>query len=165
MVQSKAETVDEYLEELPDDRRAAISKVRAVVRKNLPKGYRERVGYGMITYEIPLEKYPDTYNGQPLCYLGLASQKNHMALYLTNVYGNPALEKFLAEAFQKAGKKMDMGKSCLRFKKVEDLPLDAIGRIVASTPVEELIAKVRAVHEGRKKTRKAPSKKTAAKKK
>jgi len=160
MVQSKAKTVAEYLDELPEDRRAAIAMVRSVVKKNLPKGYKERMGYGMITYEIPLEQYPDTYNGQPLCYIGLASQKNHMALYLTNVYADPEQEQFLSDAFKKAGKKMDMGKSCLRFKKIEDLPLDAIGTIVASTPPEEMIARVKSVHEGRATTKKkAPAKK------
>lgn len=150
MVQSKAKTVAEYLDELPEDRRAAISKVRAVVRKNLPKGYKERMTYGMISYEIPLDRYPDTYNGQPLCYIGLASQKNHMALYLTNVYGDPKQAKYLAGEFEKAGKKMDMGKSCLRFKKVEDLPLEAIGKIVASTPPEAMIARTERAHAKKK---------------
>src|SRR5688572_27362569 len=160
MVQSKAKTVAEYLDELPEDRRAAISKVRSVVKKNLPNGYRERVGFGMITYELPLDVYPDTYNGQPLCYIGLASQKNHMALYLTNVYGDPVQEKYLADEFKKAGKKLDMGKSCLRFRNVEDLPLDAIGKIVASTPPDALIAKTEKAHSAKQMV-----KKTAAKKK
>ena len=150
MAQSKAKTVDEYLNELPEDRRAAIAKVRSVVKKNLPKGYKERMAYGMISYEIPLETYPDTYNGQPLCYIGLASQKNHMALYLTNVYGDPKQEKYLAGEFKKAGKKLDMGKSCLRFKKIEDLPLDAIGKIVGSTPPEQMIAKTEKAHAKKK---------------
>ena len=160
MVQSKAKTVAEYLDELPEDRRAAISKVRSVVKKNLPKGYKERVGYGMITYELPLEVYPDTYNGQPLCYVSLASQKNHMALYLMGAYGDPEQEKYLAEEFKKAGKKLDMGKSCLRFRKVEDLPLDAIAKIVAGTPPDRLIAKTEKAHSAKKTV-----KKTAAKKK
>lgn len=157
MVQSKAATVAEYLDQLPDDRREAISKVRAVVKKNLPKGYREVVGYGMINYVIPLERFPDTYNGQPLCYVGLASQKNHMALYLVGVYATEQ-EKQLRDAFAKAGKKLDMGKSCLRFKKLDDLPLDVIGKIVAGTPPEEMIARHEAVHGAKKK-------KVAAKKK
>ncbi len=159
MVQSKAKTVAEYLDELPEDRRAAISKVRSVVKKNLPKGYKERMGFGMITYEIPLDEYPDTYNGRPLCYIGLASQKSHMALYLTNVYADPEQEKFLADAFKQAGKKMDMGKSCLRFRNVEDLPLDAIGKIVASTPPEAMIAKTEKAHSTKKTAKKAPAKK------
>lgn len=153
-------TVDEYLKSLPDDRREAIAKVRNVVKKNLPKGYRETVGYGMISYDVPLETFPDTYNGQPLCYIGLASQKNHMALYLLGCYGNPEQEKFLADEFKKAGKKLDMGKSCLRFKKLDDLPLDTIAKVVASMPPDALIAKHEAVHGAKKKTaKKAPAKK------
>lgn len=162
MAQSKAATVDDYLSELPEDRREAITKLRKLVKKNLPKGYSERLAYGgMITYEIPLEKYPDTYNGQPLCYLGIASQKNHMSLYLMSAYGNPEQETFLADEFKKAGKKLDMGKSCLRFRKLEDLPLEAIGKIVASTPPAEMIAKAEAA----KKQSKSGAKKSAAKKK
>lgn len=139
MAQSKAKTVDEYLKELPEDRRKAIAKVRAVVRKNLPKGYRETMNWGMITYELPLERYPDTYNGQPLCYAGIASQKNHISLYLMAPSGDPKQEKFLKDEFKKAGKKLDMGKSCIRFKNVDDIPLDAIAKVVASTPPEEMI--------------------------
>ena len=144
MVMSKATTVEAYLKELPEDRRAAISKVREVVKKNLPKGYKEEMGYGMIVWGIPLDRYPDTYNGKPLCYASLASQKNYNSLYLMGVYGDPKKEKELKDAFAKAGKKMDMGKSCLRFKKVEDLPLEAIAKIVASMPPEELIRRAEA---------------------
>ena len=158
MVQSKAKTVADYLDELPEDRRAAIAKVRSVVKKNLPKGYKERMAYGMISYEVPLETYPDTYNGQPLCYIGLASQKNHMALYLTNVYGDPKQEKYLAEEFEKAGKNLDMGKSCLRFRNVEDLPLDAIGKIVASTSPAAMIAKTEKAHAKKSTVKKASGK-------
>jgi hypothetical protein len=146
-----ATTVEDYLRELPDDRREAMTKVRALVKKNLPKGYKESLGYGMIAYTIPLERFPDTYNGQPLCYIGLASQKNLMALYLMSAYGNPAEEKFLKEEFKKAGKKLDMGKSCLRFRKLEDLPLDVIAKVVAGTPPEEIIARHEAVHGEKKK--------------
>lgn len=151
MVQSSAKSVDEYLDELPEDRKEAMTRLRKLIKKNLPKGYRESIGYGMINYEVPLETFGDTYNGQPLCYIGLAAQKNHMALYLTNVYGNAAREKELREAFEKAGKKFDMGKSCLRFKKLDDLPLDAIASVVASTKPEEMIAKHEAVHAGKRK--------------
>ncbi len=140
MVRSDAKTVKQYLEGLPEERRGAISAVRDVVLENLPKGYRESMNWGMITYELPLERYPDTYNKQPLCYVGLAAQKNYNALYLMGAYGDPAQEKRLKEAFRKAGKKMDMGKSCLRFRSEDDLPLDAIGETVASTPPNRLIA-------------------------
>ena len=145
MVQSAAKSVDAYLEELPPERRKVVAAVRDLIRRNLPSGYRESMGYGMVCYGIPLERYPDTYNKQPLSYVALAAQKNYYALYLMNVYGDPKKEKQLAEAFEKHGTKMDMGKSCLRFKKLEDLPLDAIGKLIASTPPEQMIAKAEAV--------------------
>jgi hypothetical protein len=134
MVQSKATTVEEYLAELPEDRRKTLSEVRKVIKKHLPNGYQETMGSGMITYCVPLEKYPNTYNKQPLCYVGLAAQKNHNALYLMGAYATDAQRKTLEDAFQKAGKKLDMGKSCLRFDDVDDLPLDVIGNVVASIP-------------------------------
>jgi uncharacterized protein YdhG (YjbR/CyaY superfamily) len=139
MVQSKATTVEDYLNELPPDRRAVIEQVREVILANLPAGYRETINYGMISYEIPLERYPKTYNKQPLSYLGLAAQKNHYALYLMSVYGDGAAERTLAQEFADAGKKLDMGKSCLRFRRLDDLPLDVIGRAVASTDPDAYI--------------------------
>jgi hypothetical protein len=139
MVQSKARTVKQYLDELPDERRRAISKVRSVVRKYLPKGYRETMNFGMITYEIPLERFPNTYNKQPVCYAGLAAQKNFNTIYLMGAYTDPKQRKQLEEAFRKSGKKMDMGKSCLHFRSPDDLPLDAIGEIIASTSPDKLI--------------------------
>jgi hypothetical protein len=140
MVQSKAKTVQAYLEELPEERRAVVSAVRDVILRHLPKGYQEVVNFGMISYEIPLERYPDTYNGQPLGYLALAAQKNHYALYAMCVYANEERQAWLKEEFKKAGKRLDMGKSCLRFKKLEDLPLDVIGKIAASATPEKYIA-------------------------
>src|SRR5688572_17752543 len=140
MVSSQASTVDDYLAELPPERRSIVSSVRDLVRRNLPEGYRETMNWGMISYEIPLERYPDTYNKQPLAYAGLAAQKNVNTLYLTGSYGDPKQRKRLEDAFEKSGKKMDMGKSCLHFRKAEDLPLDAIGDIIASTPPEKMIA-------------------------
>ena len=145
MATSKASTVEQYLEELPPERRAVVSKVRDVVRRNLPKGYDETMAFGMIGYGIPLSRYPRTYNGQPLGYVALAAQKNYYALYLMGPYMNGEQGKELVEAFEHAGKKMDMGKSCLRFKSLDDLPLDAIGRVIASTPPEDLIAHYEAV--------------------
>jgi hypothetical protein len=139
MVMSKATTVAGYLAELPDDRRKTIAAVRAVVRKNLPKGYKEAIGYGMICYTVPLSAYPDTYNCQPLCYAALAAQKNYCALYLMNVYGDKPTAKAFRDGFKKAGKKLDMGKSCVRFKTAEDLPLDVIGQTIAAMPVKAFI--------------------------
>jgi uncharacterized protein YdhG (YjbR/CyaY superfamily) len=149
-VQSAAKTVDEYLDELPEERRDAIANLRKLIKQNLPKGYRETVSFGMITYDVPLETFADTYNGQPLCYIGLAAQKNHLALYLTGVYGADSHETYLREAFRKEGKKLYMGKSCVRFKKLDDLALDAIATVIAGTTPDELIAKHEAVHGGKK---------------
>jgi hypothetical protein len=140
MARSNAATVQEYLDELPEDRRSVIAAVRDVILQNLPDGYKECLSFGMIGYVLPLERYPDTYNGQPLSYAGLAAQKNYYALYLTCAYMDPEKEAWLRDAFQKAGKKLDMGKSCVRFKKLQDLPLDVIGQAVASTASEDFIA-------------------------
>lgn len=102
------------------------------------------MNWGMITWGVPLDIYPDTYNGQPLGYASLASQKTHFALYLMCVLQNSEQETILKEAFKKAGKKLDMGKSCLRFKKLDDLPLDAIGKVIASTSPQQFIAQYEA---------------------
>ena len=139
MVSSKETTPAAYLASLPPDRRKVIAAVRAVVKKRLPKGYVETMNWGMISYEIPLSRYPDTYNKQPLMYLALAAQKSGYALYMTGVSGNKARMGKLAAAYKAAGRKLDMGKSCLRFNAVDELPLDVIGEIVASTPVERRI--------------------------
>lgn len=146
MATSKAATVEEYLAELPAERREVVSKVREIVRRNLPKGYNETMQSGMISYGLPLSRFPNTYNGQPLGYVALAAQKNYYALYLMGPYMDPQQAKRLESAFERAGKKMDMGKSCLRFKKLDDLPLDAVGEIIASTSPETLIAHHEAAH-------------------
>jgi len=140
MVSSHAATVEQYLKELPEDRRPVVAAVRDMVLRNLPEGYRETMNWGMIVYEIPLDRYPETYNGQPLGYVALAAQKNYYALYLTTVYQNASTAEWLKGEFKKAGKKLDMGKSCLRFKKLEDLPMDIVGQVVAGTSPEKLIA-------------------------
>ncbi len=139
-----ATTVKEYLASLPDDRRKVLAKVRSVIRKHLPEGYEEKLTYGIISYQVPLKTLPDTYNGQPLCYAGLAAQKNHNALYLMSAYGSPTHRAQLEEAFRKAGKKLDMGKSCVRFRDANELPLAAIGQLIASVPPAKYIASYRA---------------------
>ena len=139
MVQSKAKTVSEYLAELPEDRRKAIETVRSVVKKNLPKGYEEAINYGMIAYQVPLATLPDTYNGQPLCYAALAAQKNFNTLYLMVPYGDAKVYAWLRDEFKKAGKRFDMGKSCLHFKTMDDLVPDAVGKIVAGMPPERFV--------------------------
>ena len=115
MATSKASTVEQYLDALPPERREVVSTLRELVRRNLPTGYNETMSWGMISYGLPLSRYRSTYNGQPLAYLSLAAQKNYYALYLMGAYMDPEQAKQLREAFQREGKKMDMGKSCLRF--------------------------------------------------
>lgn len=139
MVSSKAATVPDYLAELPADRRAEIERVRNLINEALPEGYREGVGFGMIGWVVPLERYPDTYNKQPLGYAALAAQKNYNSLYLNCVYASKERRERLKAAFAAAGKKLDMGKSCIRFKKADDLALDVIREEVASTTPDEYI--------------------------
>ena len=148
MVKSNVKTVDEYLKSLDTERRKAIETVRKVILKNLPKGYEESFNWGAITYEVPLKRLPKTYNGQPLAYAAIASQKNYMTLYLMGVYGHKETETWFKRRFAESGKKLDMGKSCVRFKKLEDLPLDVIGETIARIPMEKYI---QAYEESRKK--------------
>ena len=149
-----ATTVEQYLASLSADRRAAIEQVRSVVNANLPAGYEEGIEFGMIGWYIPLSRYPDTYNKRPIGIAALASQKQYMALYLTSVYGDPKLESWFKKAFAAAGKKLDMGKSCVRFRTVDALPLDVIGETIAKVPVDAFIASYEKV---RAKTAKKPS--------
>jgi hypothetical protein len=160
MVSSAARTVDAYLDSLPSDRREIISTVRDVIVRNLPEGYSETMDYGMIGYGVPLERFPATYNGHPLCYAGLASQKNHCSLYLMSAYGTGGGERegWLRDAFARAGKKLDMGKSCIRFKTLDDLPLPAIGEFIASVPADEFIALYERSREGTKSGQRAATK-------
>lgn len=149
MAKSTATTVQEYLDQQPDDRRAVLSAVRETILRHLPAGYQETMSWGMISYEIPLAHYPNTYNRQPLSYVALAAQKNYYALYLSNVYGNPEQETRLKEAFTQIGKKLDMGKSCLRFRSLADVPWDAIGEIVASATPDDYIRTYEAAQQKR----------------
>ncbi len=139
MAISRAATVQDYLAELPADRRAIVAAVRDVIRKHLPKGYVEQMSFGMIGYNVPLSRLPNTFNKQPLCYAGLASQKNYCSLYLMTVYGDPVQAAWFKSEFKKAGKKLDMGKSCVRFKQLDDLPLPLIGQVIAATPMERYV--------------------------
>ncbi len=164
MASSAASTVAEYLAELPEDRRAVIAKVRAIIRKHLPKGYEEVMNFGMINYQVPLKTFPDTYNKQPLCYAGLAAQKNNYAVYLLAVYGDQTLEAWWRAAYKASGKKLDMGKSCVRFKRLEDLPLEVLGECIAKVPLERFLERYAAVKGSMRLGRKTPSKKAVAKK-
>jgi len=142
-MQSHAATVAQYLAELPADRRAAIEAVRAVIRKNLDPLYEEGMQYGMIGYYVPHKTYPAGYHcdpKQPLPFAGLAAQKHHLSLYLFCVYGHPEHEKWFREAWASTGKKLDMGKSCIRFKKPEDLALDVTGEAIRRVSARKFIA-------------------------
>jgi hypothetical protein len=140
-MKSSATTVDEYLVKLPADRRDAMMAVRKVILKYLPKGYEEVMQYGMMGYVVPLKTFPAGYlnrKNEPIPYVCLASQKNYMAIYLMSVYGDAEGE--FRKAYKATGKRLDMGKSCVRFKKVEDLPLDVIGKAVAKWPMKKFIS-------------------------
>src|SRR5687767_14952394 len=141
-MQSAAKTVEAYLAQLPQDRRAALEKVRQVILKNLDRDFEEGMQYGMIGYYVPHRVYPNGYHcdpKQPLLYAGLAAQKNYMSLYLGCVYGSPDQAKRFRDAWAKTGKKLDMGKACIRFKKIDDLPLDVIGQTIKRTPVKKYL--------------------------
>jgi hypothetical protein len=143
-------TVAAYLAALPAGQRKELSRVRDVFRKNLPKGYVESVHWGMITYCVPLARYPDAPNGQPLCYAGLAARKNNLTLHFMTVY-MPEIKKRLEAGFEAAKKRLDMGKACIRFRRAEDLPLDTIGELVAAVPVDQWIAVTQALWNRRRK--------------
>jgi hypothetical protein len=165
-------TVDDYLNKLPDDRRAAIAKIRDVINANLPTGYEERLQWGMISWCVPESVLPakDVYNKQPLCLAGLASQKNHMAVYLLSVYGDKALRGWFEKAYKQTGKKLDMGQSCVRFKSLDALPVELIGEAIAKVSVDKYVEVYRTVHGGKstgaakRAAGKAAAKKSAAKK-
>ena len=149
-MQSNAETVEEYLDSLPAERREAISTVRDVINENLPEGYAEEMAWGMVTWVVPLADYPDTYNGKPLCYAALASQKQYMSVYLMGLYSDgPELDWFKKQ-YADRGLKLDMGKSCVRFKGLDDVPLDVLGEAIGKIPVDEFVARTAAAHGTRK---------------
>lgn len=140
---SKATTVQEYLDELEPDRLEAISALRKVINENLPEGYEEGMQYGMIGWYVPHSVYPPGYHcdpKQPLPYVSVASQKNHIGVYAFCVYGDEEVKDWFVEEFKKTGKKLDMGKSCIRFKKLDGIPLELIGEMVAKVPVEQFVA-------------------------
>ena len=139
-MKSTAATVPDYLAELPDDRRDAITAVRNVVLANLPAGYIEEMNWGMISYEVPLAASGKTYNGKPLMYVALGNQKNHMALYLCGLYCKPEVKKAFETAWATSGKKLDMGAACVRFKKLDDLHLPAVEAAIGALTMADFIA-------------------------
>ena len=171
-MQSRAGTVEQYLADLPGDRREALQAVREVILKNLDKrGFEEGMQYGMIGYYVPHSVFPAGYHcdpRQPLPFASIASQKSHMAIYLMCVYGNPENEAWFREEWAKSGKKLDMGKSCVRFKKLSDVPLDVIGRMIKRVPARSYIEHYEQALQGMGKKaaakKAAPAKKAAVKK-
>lgn len=138
-MQSDAKNVNDYIASLPPERQAAMQEVRKVILENLPEGYQEVMDWGMISYEIPLEVYPNTYNKKPLGIAALASQKNYMAVYLASIYISEEKAKRFEQAYKATRKRYDVGKSCVRFRKLEDLPLPLIAAEVRSIKMNEYI--------------------------
>jgi uncharacterized protein YdhG (YjbR/CyaY superfamily) len=154
-----ASTVAQYLAALPADRRAALSAVHKVINENLPNGYEEGMQFGMIGWYVPLSLYPAGYSDNPtvpLPLIGLASQKSGMVLHCIALYMSPTLSTWFTSEYKKSGKKLDMGKGCVRFKKLEDLALDVVGRTVARVSVEEHMANYRAARALLGKAKKGP---------
>jgi uncharacterized protein YdhG (YjbR/CyaY superfamily) len=142
-MQSTATTVNEYLNELPEDRKVAFSKLRESILKTIPKGFEEEMSYGMLGYVVPHSIYPDGYHCNPklpLPFMAIASQKNFIALYHMGIYANPKLmEWFTSEYPKHSSLKLDMGKSCVRFKKIDQIPFDLIAELVEKMTVEDWI--------------------------
>ncbi|MDO9546981.1 MAG: DUF1801 domain-containing protein [Pelolinea sp.] len=153
-MQSDEKTIEEYISELPHDRQDAIRKVRKVILENLPEGFEEVMNWGMITYQVPLSVFPDTYNKKPFMYAVLASQKNHMVVYLSSIYTDEIKRAQFEQAYRATGKCCDVGKSCVRFRKLDDLPLPLIGKAIASIGMAdfiELVKKAGSVRKSKKK--------------
>ena len=163
MTDASVRTVSQYLRSLDPERRRILSAVRKVVNDNLPEGYAEGITYGVIAWHIPLATFPGTYNGQPLCCAALAANKNYNTLHLMGAYGDSKQKAFLRDEFEKRGKKFDMGQACLRFRTLDDLPLDVIGAVIQRTPAKALIAWHEAAHgnkTGRSQSRRSTKRRT-----
>jgi len=164
-MQSQAATVEAYLAELPEDRRAVLQAVRAVILKNLDRDYEEGMQYGMIGYYVPHRVYPAGYHcdpKQPLPFACLASQKNYVSLYMMGIYGDEAQRQWFEQAWAKTGKRLDMGKSCIRFRKLDDLALDVIGEAIRRLPAKKYVAACETFLQSRGKSGKSGARKQAA---
>jgi hypothetical protein len=139
-----AGTIDEFFAILPPDRREDLLRLFESVRAAMPQGYEQAIDWGMIVWQVPLSVYPDTYNKKPLVYVGIANQKNHMALYLCGAYAIKGEMEALKAAFSKAGKKLDMGAACVRFKRLDQLDMAAVERAIANVPVAVMVEAARA---------------------
>ena len=162
-MKSTATTVEEYVKSLPEDRRQAITAIRKVILENLPKGYQECMSYGMIGYVVPHSIYPKGYpcnHKLPVPFVNLGSQKNYMTLHLMCTYGDAKMGQWFRKAWEKAGKKMDGGKrlelgkdlftiGCIRFKRLEDVPLEVVGQLIAGIPVVDYVARIESVFDSR----------------
>lgn len=139
----EAKNVKEYLQKIPEERKEAMYQLYVTISKNLPKGFQEGVSYGMMGWDVPLETFPAGYHctpGKPLPFLGMASQKNSINLYHMGIYSSPELYEWFVSEFPKhSKKKLDMGKSCIRFKKPEDIPYDLIGQLVSKMTPQQWI--------------------------
>jgi uncharacterized protein YdhG (YjbR/CyaY superfamily) len=140
----EASTVKEYIDQLPEERKVVIKKLRSVINKNLPTGFKEKIQYNMPGWVVPLSKYPDGYHASkgelPLPFISIASQKNFVALYHSGIYSDPNLQKWFVEAYPEHSKrKLDMGKSCIRFKKIDDIPYDLIGELASKVTPDDWI--------------------------
>lgn len=147
---SRAETIEDYIAEIPDDRRELISVLRNKILGVLPAGFEEVMNWGMITYQVPLAAYPDTYNKKPFMFVALANQKNYMSLYLMGIYMQTEKLEKLHEDFERAGKKLDMGKSCIRFKSLDDLAIEPILQIISTCEMESYVERARSSHPAKK---------------
>ena|SRR5690349_18692221 len=156
-MQSKAATVDQYINELPEERKKPMEEIRKVIRKHIPKGFQECMSYGMVGYVVPHSKYPDGYHCDPklpLPFLAFASQKNFIAIYHMGIYADPKLLKWFTEAHAKASpKKLDMGKSCMRYKKPEDIPYALIGELVTKITPDDWIEMYERNYKNQRKTK------------
>ncbi len=140
-MQSDAVTVADYLADLPEERREAVGAVRDTINAHLPEGYVEQMDWGMISWVVPLETCPKTYNGKPLVYAALASQKQHLSVYLMGLYTDGPELGWFRQQYADRGMKLDMGKSCVRFKRLDQIPLDVLGEVIGMIPVEEYVAR------------------------
>jgi hypothetical protein len=155
-MRSEAETVEQYLEALPEGRRATIQRVRDTILASLPEGYEEAMNWGMVTYQVPPEVCPNTYNDQPLMYAALASQDDYMVVYLSAIYADDEARTHFEKAYKSSGKRYDVGKSCVRFRTLDDLPLDVLGEAIGSVPLDDFVASYQA---GRRVPRRSRAKK------
>ncbi|MCS3531525.1 DUF1801 domain-containing protein [Chryseobacterium sp. JUb7] len=143
-MQIPAISVEDYISKIPEERQAVFKKMFDIINENLPQGFQQGISYGMIGWDVPLETYPEGYHctpGSPLPFMGLASQKNFIALYHMGMYAKPELLNWFVEEFPKHSKrKLDMGKSCVRFKKMEDIPFGLLAEMAEKMTVEEWIS-------------------------